>query len=134
MTIQEVKVGIWRNSRLSGSQRKGSLGLKSTVLARQTTDTSVTKELANYAVKTKFEDYPREVIDKAKILILDNIGCMLGGSQTVLGKAMLHPIKSIGGREQATIVSDVRMSQTRDSMYSRFRHAPLGLLTLWQHS
>ena len=67
-------------------------------------DTSVTKELANYAVKTRFEDYPREVIDKAKILILDNIGCMLGGSQTVLGKAMLDPIKSMGGREEATIV------------------------------
>ena len=43
--------------------------------------TWVTKELANYAVKTKFDDYPRDVIDKAKLLILDNIGRMLGRLQ-----------------------------------------------------
>jgi len=66
--------------------------------------TWVTKELANYAVKTKFEDYPRDVIDWAKLLILDNIGCMLGGCKTDLGKAIVTPIKNMGGAEEATLV------------------------------
>jgi 2-methylcitrate dehydratase PrpD len=34
----------------------------------------VTKELAEYAVGARFEGYPQEVIDAAKILLLDNIG------------------------------------------------------------
>ena len=67
-------------------------------------DTWVTKDSAQYAVRASFEDYPKEVVDKAKILILDNIGCMLGGSETALGSAILDPIKSMGGREEATLV------------------------------
>jgi 2-methylcitrate dehydratase PrpD len=63
-----------------------------------------TKELATYAVETRIEDYPQKVIDKVKIFILDSIGCMFGGSQTNLGKAIMNPIKSMGGSEEATIV------------------------------
>lgn len=66
--------------------------------------TWVTKELAAYAVETEFKDYPKKVIDKVKILILDNIGCMLGGCQSNLGRAIVKPIKSMGGNEEATIV------------------------------
>jgi 2-methylcitrate dehydratase PrpD len=64
----------------------------------------VTRELAEYAVGTRFEDYPKEVIDAAKILLLDNIGCMLGGSQSKLGQATLKPIEQMGGSEEATLV------------------------------
>jgi len=67
-------------------------------------ETWVTKELATYAVETKFEDYPKQVIDRVKVLILDSIGCMFGGCQTNLGNAILTPIKSMGGSEEATIV------------------------------
>jgi 2-methylcitrate dehydratase PrpD len=64
----------------------------------------VTKELASYAVGTRFEDYPTEVVDKAKTFILDSIGCMFGGCQTSLGRAIVTPIRSMGGRQEATIV------------------------------
>jgi 2-methylcitrate dehydratase PrpD len=67
-------------------------------------ETWVTRELATYAVETEFEDYPQEVIDRAKVLILDSIGCMFGGCQTNLGEAILTPIRSMGGSEEATIV------------------------------
>ncbi|NIO04679.1 MAG: MmgE/PrpD family protein, partial [Proteobacteria bacterium] len=64
----------------------------------------VTRELATYAVETRLEDYPEEVIQKAKTFILDSIGCMFGGCQTSLGRAMLTPIKSMGGNGEATLV------------------------------
>ena len=67
-------------------------------------ETWVTKELATYAVETKLENYPKEVIDRVKVLILDSIGCMFGGCQTNLGNAIVTPIKSMGGSEEATIV------------------------------
>lgn len=63
-----------------------------------------TKKLAEYAVSTRFEDYPNEVIERVKILILDLIGCMFGGCQTSLGKAIVTPLKSMGGQPEATIV------------------------------
>ncbi|MCK5202233.1 MAG: MmgE/PrpD family protein, partial [Desulfobacterales bacterium] len=63
-----------------------------------------TKELATYAVETRIEDYPKEVIDKVKLCILDSIGCMFGGSHTNLGRAIMTPIKNMGGSEDATIV------------------------------
>ena len=63
-----------------------------------------TKELATYAVETQIEDYPKEVIDKVKLCILDSIGCMFGGSHTNLGRAIMTPIKNMGGSEDATIV------------------------------
>ena len=71
---------------------------------RHIVDKWVTKELAEYATETRFEDYPPEVIDRVKILILDSIGCMFGGCQTNLGKAILAPIKNMGGSEEATLV------------------------------
>ncbi|MGD2147182.1 MAG: MmgE/PrpD family protein [Anaerolineae bacterium] len=67
-------------------------------------ETWVTKDLATYAVETQFEDYPHEVVERAKILILDSIGCMFGGCQTNLGEGILTPIRSMGGAEEATIV------------------------------
>lgn len=66
--------------------------------------TWVTKELAEYAVSTRFEEYPPAVIDRAKVLILDNIGCMLGGSQSILGHTMLTTIRRMGGQQEATVV------------------------------
>ena len=64
----------------------------------------VTRELAAYATETRFEDYPSEAVVKAKTLILDSIGCMLGGCQTNLGRALLTPIQSMGGSTESTIV------------------------------
>ena len=64
----------------------------------------VTKELVDYTMGTKFEDYPKEVIEKTKILILDNIGCALGGCKTSLGDAVVAPFVSMGGNAEATII------------------------------
>jgi len=66
--------------------------------------TWVTRDLAQYAVNTKFDDYPERIIECAKMLILDNLGCMIGGCYTNLGKAMLNPIKTMGGSPEATII------------------------------
>lgn len=66
--------------------------------------TWVTRELAEYASGTTYEDYPRAVVERVKILLLDSLGCMLGGCQTDLGNAMVTPIKSMGGSEESTIV------------------------------
>ena len=38
-----------------------------------------TEELASFASKTGYEDFPAEVIQQTKLLMLDSLGCGLGG-------------------------------------------------------
>ena len=38
-----------------------------------------TKELARFVTNKKFDDFPDEVINQTKLLILDTLGCALGG-------------------------------------------------------
>ena len=63
-----------------------------------------TKELVDYTIGTKYEDYPKEVIEITKMFILDSLGCALGGSVSALGQAVLSPFKAMGGAAEATLI------------------------------
>jgi len=45
--------------------------------------------LSAYVKTAQFKDFPEDVIGRAKYLILDNIGCALGATQTAVGKKFL---------------------------------------------
>lgn len=64
----------------------------------------VTRDLVEYTVQTRFEDFPGEVVDKVKKLLLDSIGCSLGGSRSPIGNAVLTPFKKMGGSPEATLI------------------------------
>jgi len=73
----------------------------------------ITQIIADYISGKKIEDFPPEVIDKAKYCILDSIGCMLAGIKTkegkILLKSLLHNEKgslSILGFSQKTTLSN----------------------------
>ena len=65
---------------------------------------SITKSLVDYIVDTDFEDFPSEVIAKIKLLILDAVGCGLGGTQTKLGQIFIDIAKSLGGKPESSII------------------------------
>lgn len=48
-------------------------------------DISVTTCLSRFAAALRYEDLPAEVVDHVRRLLLDTLGCALGGSQTELG-------------------------------------------------
>ncbi|NWG75300.1 MAG: MmgE/PrpD family protein, partial [Rubrivivax sp.] len=67
----------------------------------------VTRTLAQYAVNTKYEDLPKEVIEQAKVCILNILGAAFGGCKTRIGKLHINMAKDIGGgNPQATIIGD----------------------------
>ena len=75
---------------------------------------SVTKRLVDYVTDTEFEDFPSEVMEKVKLLILDAVGCGLGGTQTKLGKIFIDIAKTLGGKPESTIIgSDLMTDCTR---------------------
>ena len=41
--------------------------------------TTIVEQLSAYAAALRYEDLPREVVEQAKRLIIDTLGCALGG-------------------------------------------------------
>jgi 2-methylcitrate dehydratase PrpD len=65
---------------------------------------SVTQELVNFAVDTKFEQLPNEVINETKRVLLDCIGCALAGLATEKGKFSLQLSRRLGGPSESTVI------------------------------
>jgi 2-methylcitrate dehydratase PrpD len=60
--------------------------------------------LSAYVKTTQFKDFPGDVVRRAKYLILDNIGCALGGTQTELGRKFLRVSANWKGIPESTVV------------------------------
>ncbi|MFC1974408.1 MmgE/PrpD family protein [Chloroflexota bacterium] len=63
-----------------------------------------TRELAQFAEELKYEDLPREVIDKTKNLILDLLGSQLATSTMPWNKVIYEYVKDWGDGADSTIV------------------------------
>jgi len=64
----------------------------------------ITQEIANFAIGTKFNDLPKEVVHESKRILLDCIGCGLAGLGTDKGKTAAEMARKLGGAGEATIV------------------------------
>jgi 2-methylcitrate dehydratase PrpD len=60
--------------------------------------------LSKYVNTARFDDFPEDVVTMAKYLILDNIGCALGGTQTDIGRKFLRMATSWKGSPESTII------------------------------
>ncbi|MDB4443948.1 MmgE/PrpD family protein [bacterium] len=67
---------------------------------------SVTRVLADYVAGATFEQLPKEVVNSTKRLILDDIGCALGGFTMSGGKILIDFAKELGGDREATIIGE----------------------------
>lgn len=63
-----------------------------------------TEALATFASKSTYEDIPAEVIHQTKRLILDTIGCALGGYTTDKGRIARALVKRLGGKPESTVI------------------------------
>jgi len=64
----------------------------------------ITKVLVEYTAQTKFEHFPANVIERAKVLLMDHIGCALGGCKSPIGNSVIKPFSAMGGAPEATII------------------------------
>ena len=61
------------------------------------------EKVIEYLHKLRFDDLPKEVIEKAKLCTLDTLGVALAGSVTTLGKVARTFAIGIGGKQENTI-------------------------------
>ena len=62
-----------------------------------------TRELARFVFQTRFEDFPQEVVERAKMLILDNLASGLIGSAQPWSKMVAEMVKEEGCKEECTV-------------------------------
>jgi 2-methylcitrate dehydratase PrpD len=67
-------------------------------------DSGVTERLADYARSTDYSTLPEDVVDRAKRVVADELGCMVLGSTMPPGEHMRSFVESIGGHRQSTVV------------------------------
>jgi 2-methylcitrate dehydratase PrpD len=88
-----------------------------------------TKALAEFARKLKYEDLPKEVINKTKQLILDQLGCQVAGSTLPWTKgAYEFAVDYRNAREESTIINYGLRTSAQDVAFvnASFGHGFLG--------
>jgi 2-methylcitrate dehydratase PrpD len=66
--------------------------------------TTAVERLAENAVKTRFEDLNKEVVETIKGRVIDILGCAIGGAKATGNRELIDLVKSWGGKGQATIL------------------------------
>ena len=69
---------------------------------------NVTQQPAEFTIAMKYGDLPEDVVEKTKLMLLDSIGCALGGYITDKYRIGMELIAEFGGHPQATIIGGPR--------------------------
>ncbi len=68
------------------------------------TDINPVRELARFALETRYEDLPQEVVHETKRVLMDSIGCVLGALTTDKGKMYVALARRYGGNPEASLL------------------------------
>lgn len=66
----------------------------------------VTQQIANFVANTDYEDFPPEVLVRAKELVLDCLGVTIAGNTTPIGQIVVQVAKQNGEQGDATIMGN----------------------------
>ncbi|HEV7651514.1 MAG TPA: MmgE/PrpD family protein [Actinophytocola sp.] len=64
---------------------------------------SLSTELADYCVSTRYEALPAAAVFRAKCVLLDELCCMVLGQRLPAGELLSRYVASLGGRPEATV-------------------------------
>lgn len=79
----------------------------------------VTRTLAQYAASGGFDDLPPDVVEHAKVAVLNILGASLGGFETHIGKLHLSLARKTGGGcPEATLIGDGEKISTAMAAYA----------------
>lgn len=69
---------------------------------------SISEQLASYYLNFDKKKLPQEVLEKAKNVVLDYLGCLIGGAGLESSKIVTETFLSMGGAEEATLNGGVK--------------------------
>ncbi len=65
---------------------------------------TISRQIAEFAIKLKYEDLPEEVVNEVKRYLYDSIGCAYGGYHTKDVNIIRDIYKGIGGKNESTVI------------------------------
>ena len=65
---------------------------------------AVSEALSKFAVRLNFEDLSREVVHKTKQIVLDTLGCALGGYLSEPNRITRSVLRDLGGKPESSII------------------------------
>jgi 2-methylcitrate dehydratase len=65
---------------------------------------SISRTISEFAIKLKYEDLPKEVVNEVKRYLYDSIGCAYGGYHTKDVKILHDIYTEMGGKKEATVI------------------------------
>ena len=65
---------------------------------------SVSRQMAEFALRLKYEDLPERVVHEVKRFLFDSVGCAYGGCHTKDVNILRDIYRAMGGREEATLI------------------------------
>lgn len=71
---------------------------------------NITEQLAQFVARTNYDELPADLIHRIKWMLLDTIGCALGGIKTPKAKIALALVEELGGHPQASMIGGPRTS------------------------
>jgi len=66
-------------------------------------DKKIAEVVAEFVVKTKYKDLPKETVDQVKHYILDCVGCMAGAGKEHQAQILLKLMKAEGGKPNSSV-------------------------------
>ncbi|MBI2954536.1 MAG: MmgE/PrpD family protein [Chloroflexi bacterium] len=70
----------------------------------------VTRRLVDFAIETEFHDLPQDVVKQTRMVLLDAIGCCLGGHVVDRGRLAVEFAEECGGNRVASVIGGGRTS------------------------
>ena len=65
---------------------------------------SISRQIAEFAIKLKYEDLPKEVVNEVKRYLYDSTGCAYGGYHTKDVNILREIYTVMAGKEEATLI------------------------------
>jgi len=67
---------------------------------------TISERLASFVAETRYENLPAEVVRETKRLILDTLGCALGGFTSEPSRIVRQMVRELGGNPEATVLGE----------------------------
>lgn len=65
---------------------------------------TITRQLARFIQDCDLKELPLEVVERAKLYVMDTLGAMLVGSPVASSRIMAEVVRSLGGHEECTVI------------------------------
>jgi len=66
---------------------------------------SLSEKLAEFILNTSYEGLSSDAVNKAKLCLLDFLGCVYGGYKERFGRLVLSLINELNGKREATVIA-----------------------------